>query len=102
MRMYELIQTGRDEWELRYWPSDAVDAESLYRGCMLGASEVLTYLEEPSTPPWAADVVSWEDHEIDAFLSRLAVRPPARRIDRIKRIVTLIFEGEYTRPRGVR
>ena len=105
MREYTLRETSPDQWEIR--TAEVVDVISstedpvLYAGPLLGATELLAYLEDRSTPVWAQQVASWEDQEIDAFLRRLAVRPPARKIDRLKRVVTLISEGEFPRPEGV-
>jgi len=104
MREYTLSQSDTSEWQLRSAEVEYAEASEeglLYHGPLLGAAELLIYLEDPSTPAWAADVAAWEDHEIDTFLRRLAVRPPSRKIDRLKRVVTLISEGDFPRPRGV-
>jgi len=104
MREYTLVETAPDQWLVRTTEVnhfDACEEGVLYTGPLLGAAELLTYLEDSSTPAWAQQVAGWEDHEIDAFLRRLAVRPPARKIDRLKRVVTLLSEGEHPRPLGV-
>ena len=101
MREYTLRKQRQDHWEIGLRPSEVEESAVLYEGPLLGATELLTYLEDPSTPTWAQDIATWEDHEIVAFLRRLSIRAPARKIDRLKRVVALLAEGEHPRPMGV-
>jgi hypothetical protein len=101
MREYTLREHRPGHWEIGLRPSEIEECTVLYEGSLLGATELLTYLEDPSTPSWALGVATWEDQELVAFLRRLTIPAPAGKIDRLKRVVALLAEGQHPRPMGV-
>ena len=104
MKGYVLQLLSGVEWELRSADGDDIlmpDDPVIYRGPMLGVTEFLVYLDDPSTPAWTLGVATWEEHELVAFLRRLDVPIPARKIDQLKRVVTLLSEGQHPRPMEV-
>jgi hypothetical protein len=101
MREYTLREHRPGHWEIGLRPSEIEECTVLYEGPLLGATELLTYLEDPSTPSWALGVATWEENDLESFLRRLNVLTPSRKIDRLKRVVALLAEGQHPRPMGV-
>ena len=87
-REYTLRETKPGHWEV------LVGEEApLYGGCLIGAVELLGFLEDPATPAWAREVATWDEEDLNDFLRRAAVRPPTRKIDRLRSVVALLAEG---------
>ena len=88
LREYTLRETKPGHWEVL-----GAEEAPLYGGCLIGAVELLGFLEDPATPPWAREVATWDEEDLNEFLRRVAVRTPSRKIDRLRSVVALLAEG---------